>query len=205
MKEVITRSTSKTEEVIDYPEIPGLFCIRTSVRNDNTATIVTSQYRVRDNAKVFRHGKQIFVGYVCTPFLCITNDGRHLVCTTNDRFIPLEEHDIKNDYAVMLPEDNAALINEFAEEICRMLDYLAAHDGFCATLDDCTVVSVDKCIWKAGCTAVWRILLDCEAIDSNGIFKADYDKDQLKKSLGDCDLNDIEEVLEELQDLVQDK
>jgi hypothetical protein len=204
MKEVITRSSTKTEEVIDYPEILGLYCIRTSVCNSDNKTIVTSQYRVRDNAQVFRDGKQIFVGYVCTPFLCITNDGKHLVCTTGDKFVPLEEYDAKNDRAVMLPEDNAALVNEFAEDICRILNYLATHDGFCATIDDCTIVAVDKCIWKAGCTGVWHILLDCEAIDSNGIFASSYDKSKLKKNLGDCDLDDIENVLEELQDLVQE-
>jgi hypothetical protein len=204
MKEVITSSSTKTEEVIDYPEILGLFCIRTSVCNSGNKTIVTSQYRVRDNAQVFRDGKQIFVGYVCTPFLCITNDGKHLVCTTDDRFIPLEEYDGGHDHAVSLPDDNEALVNEFVEDICRLLDYLASHDGFCATIDDCTIVSVDKCIWKAGCTDVWRLLLDCEAIDSNGIFEADYDKDKLKKGLADYDLDDIENVLEELQDVVQE-
>jgi hypothetical protein len=204
MKEIIIRVFTKKEEAIEYPDIPGLTSIRTTVQENGNIPRVFMTYKVRDNvAEVYSNGRRVFCGYVYTPFACITKDNETVIFTATDEIMSRDEYEAKFGKQIIFPEDSGPVLDKIIVEVCEILDYLAYHGGFCGTLDDKTVISVDKCFWVAGCTDTWRLLVECDAIDSNGVFEADYDKEKLRKLLAEKDLADIENILEGLQDLVQ--
>ena len=205
MKESIIRVFTKKEEAIEYPDIPGLMAIRTTVQENANLPRVSMTYKIRDNvAEVFANGRRVFCVYVYTPFACITKNNEVVVFTATDEIVPRDEYEAKFGKQIIFPDDSGPILDKLTEEVCTILDYLASHGGFCGTLDDKTVISVDKCFWVAGCVYTWTLLMECDAIDSNGVFEADYDKVKLRRLLAEENIDTVEGILEELEDLVQE-
>lgn len=205
MRIELTHTSTMITETEEFPDVPGLTREKRKYLEDGNPTKVTTvEYKIASaDTNVFEYGERINTIHPSPPFLCKTQSGQFYVCSPHGEFVLHSDYPFKDERVVKIPEDMSSLVDKMHKEVCGILDHLAANDGFCGTIEDATIVSTDKCIWKAGCTETWEYLRECGAVDVNGIFLAEYDKEKLRKIIVDR-MADVETVLDDLQDLIQE-
>lgn len=202
MKELIGKKTTKTEEMIEYPDVPGLLCLRTTTQEQNGTPRVNVCFRLSGNPKVYSRNERICAGYPATPFLCIADTGEAFVVDGDGVFMPHAEYESKYGVKFPLPRDEEEVREELYLEVCKVLDYLAAHGSFCGMYEGNTIISINRHFLRAGCCETWNVLRECNAINSLGEFLPEHDKDLLRRYIGEL-VYEVESVLGDVSGILK--